>query len=247
MKDHNARPSVGDAEPRQLSLGVSLNDDATFENFYTPAGSGNARTVELLRRQAQAQGEPFIYLWGSSGVGLTHLQQAGCHLAQSSGLSIQYLPLAELAGCAPEELFDGLDHLDYISIDGLHAVAGRPDWERALFHFYNRLRDTGRCLLVSALQGPQELPVALPDLRSRLHWGVTCQVQPLSDDDKRQALMYRARARGLDLNEEVANYILQRVPRDMKQLFGYLQRLDRASLAEQRKLTIPFVKKVLLS
>lgn len=235
-----------DSIPRQLSLGVNLNDDTTFENFYAPASSSNAQVVELLRCQAEGQGEPFIYLWGATGVGLTHLQQAGCHHAQSSGLSIQYLPLGDMVGFAPGDLFEGLDYLDYVSIDGLHAIAGRPDWEQALFHFYNRLRDTGRRLLVSALQGPQELPITLPDLRSRLQWGITCQVQPLSDHDKRQALMRRARARGLELNEEVANYILQRVPRDMSQLFCYLQRLDHASLAEQRKLTIPFVKKVLL-
>ncbi|WP_111641267.1 DnaA regulatory inactivator Hda [Marinimicrobium alkaliphilum] len=231
--------------PRQLSLGVSLNDDATFDNFYAPDDSANAQVLALLREQVNGGAEWFVYLWGASGVGLTHLLQAGCHRAQAAGLSVQYLPLAELVGFAPSDLLDGLEQVDYVCIDALQAVAGRPDWDEALFHFYNRMRDAGGRLLVAAVQGPQELPVGLADLRSRLQWGVTCQVQPLTDEQKCAALMRRAHARGLELSEEVAHYIIQRVPRDMNELFCYLQRLDHASLAEQRRLTIPFVKKAL--
>ena len=231
--------------PQQLSLSVSLNDDATFDNFYAPEGATNARTLALLKAQAGGQGEPFIYLWGQPGVGLTHLLQAAGHEAQDAGLSIQYLPLRELVGFAPHELLEGLEYLDLVCLDGLEVIAGKPDWEEALFHLFNRLRDAQKHLLVAAVQGPQELPVTLPDLRSRLQWGVTCQVQALSDEDKQNALRHRARARGLELSGDVAHYILQRVPRDMNELFCYLQRLDHASLAEQRKLTIPFVKKVL--
>lgn len=231
--------------PQQLSLGVSLKDDATFDNFYSPEGSANAQTLSWLRAQSEGCGESFIYLWGAPGVGLTHLLQAAVHNAQDAGRSVQYLPLRDLVGFAPAALFEGLDNLDYLCLDGLDAVAGQPEWEEALFHLYNRLREQGGCLLVAAAQGPRGLPVALPDLRSRLMWGVTCQVQGLSDEDKQRALRQRARARGLELSDEVAHYILQRVPRDMNELFCYLQRLDHASLAEQRKLTIPFVKKVL--
>lgn len=231
--------------PQQLSLGVSLKDDATFENFHAPAGSGNEQVVRVLREQVAGQGEHFLYLWGASGVGLTHLLQASCHNAESRRLTVQYLPLRELTGFAPEALLEGLGELDMVCLDGLEAVAGSPAWERALFNLYNGLRDAGRLLLVSATQSPRELTIQLPDLRSRLQWGVTLKVQALDDADKQQALMRRARERGLELNDEVASYIVQRVPRDMNQLFCYLHRLDHASLAEQRKLTIPFVKKTL--
>jgi DnaA family protein len=87
--------------------------------------------------------------------------------------------------------------------------------------------------------------LSLEDLRSRLQWGLTYQVHSLTDEDKQQALQMRARARGLELSDDVAQYIIQRLPRDTNELFWQLARLDHASLAEQRKLTIPFVKKVL--
>ncbi|WP_049721331.1 DnaA regulatory inactivator Hda [Gilvimarinus polysaccharolyticus] len=233
------------SKPQQLSLSVSLKDDATFDNYYAPAHSSNGQVIRALREQVEGQGEHFLYLWGASGVGLTHLLQASCHNAESRRLVVQYLPLHDMASFAPEALLEGLEELDMVCLDGLEAVAGHPAWERALFNLYNSLRDAGRLLLVAAAQNPRELNIALPDLRSRLQWGITLKVQPLNDADKQQALMRRARERGIELNEEVASYIVQRVPRDMTQLFCYLHKLDHASLAEQRKLTIPFVKKTL--
>ena len=231
--------------PQQLSLGVNLNDDATFDNFYAPASSHNAMVVKGLRDQLDDSGEAFIYLWGSSGCGLTHLLQAACHQAQSLGLSVQYLPLRDLVGYAPEELFAGLETVDLVCLDCLPTVAGRPDWELAIFTLYNQLRECGKRLLVAAEHSPRELALTLEDLRSRLQWGLTYQVHSLDDDEKQQALQMRARARGLELSDDVAQYIIQRLPRDTNELFWQLARLDHASLAEQRKLTIPFVKKVL--
>lgn len=230
---------------QQLSLGVSLNDDATFDNFYAPMPSHNALVVQGLRQQLSERGETFIYVWGAPGCGLTHLLQAACHQAQSQGLSFQYLPLRDVVGYAPDELLVGLDTLDFICLDCLMAIANRPDWERAIFNLYNQLREAGKKLLVAAEQSPRDLPVGLEDLRSRLQWGVTYQVHPLNDEDKQQALQLRARARGLELGDDVAQYLIQRLPRDTNALFWQLQRLDHASLAEQRKLTIPFVKKIL--
>jgi len=231
--------------PQQLSLGVSLNDDATFENFYAPDSTANTHIVAALRAQIANGNESFIYVWGAPGCGLTHLLQAACHQAQTLGKSFQYFPLRDLVGYAPHELFAGLETLDFVCLDGLDLVIGRSEWELALFNLFNVLRDLGKLLLVAAVHSPRELAVQLPDLASRLQWGATFHLHTLDDTEKQQALQFRARARGLELNDEVATYILQRLPRDMNELFLQLNRLDHASLAEQRKLTIPFVKKIL--
>lgn len=231
--------------PQQLSLGVILNDEARFENFYSTKGSVNEQAVALLRQQVDTQGYPFVYLQGGPGSGLSHLLQAGCHYAQAKGLHIQYLPMADLVDYASVELFADLGYLDYLALDDLQAIAGKKEWEQALFHLYNLLRDSGKRLLVAANANVRELPFQLEDLRSRLQWGLTYKIQPLNDMEKQLALQARARARGLELSDDVAHYLLQRLPRDVHQLFSRLHYLDCASLAEQRKLTIPFVKKIL--
>src|SRR5690606_3538704 len=176
----------------QLSLGVNLSDDATFENFYVPAASRNLQVMLALSEQLSAGGEiPFLFLWGGAGSGRSHLLQAACRRAQAHGLAFQYLPLQELSKCAPADLFAGLEALDYIALDDLQTVAGEPAWEQALFSLYNRLRDSGKRLLIAADANPRDLPLQLEDLRSRLQWGLTFQLHPLADEEKQQALQMR--------------------------------------------------------
>ena len=114
-----------------------------------------------------------------------------------------------------------------------------------MFHLFNRLRDSGRRLLIAASQSPRELPVKLPDLKSRLTMALVFQMRGLSDEDKLRALQLRASRRGLHLTDEVGHFILTRGTRSMSALFELLERLDQASLQAQRKLTIPFLKETL--
>jgi len=98
---------------------------------------------------------------------------------------------------------------------------------------------------VSASAAPTQIDIQLPDLVTRLSWGVSYQLQSLSDDGKRIALQQRATQRGLQLPDDVVQFVLRRSLRDMNSLFELLDKLDVASLVEQRKLTIPFVKQYL--
>ncbi len=227
--------------PFQLPLGIGLRDDATFVNFY--ASPSNQAVLAALTAPQEAV-EPFVYLFGRPGVGCSHLLQAACHQAGVRRQRAVYLPLAELQGYTPA-LLEGMDSLDLICIDNIEQVAGKKRWEEALFHLFNQLRDSGRQLLIAADSAPAQVPIRLPDLKSRMSWGLTLQVHPLSDDEKVEALRMRARNRGLELSDEVGRYILGRSPRIMHQLFEVLERLDSASLRAKRKLTVPFVKQVM--
>lgn len=233
------------AKPEQLFLGLSLSDDATFANFFIQPQSRNALVVKGLTEFLQQHSESFIYLWGTSGSGVTHLLQAVCHQAQENNISFQYLPLRELVGYSAGEICGGLEELQLICLDGFEAVVGRPEWESAIFNLYNRQREKQHKLIIAANAPVKELPAHLPDLSSRLQWGLTLHLHSMNDDEKRSALQMRAKARGLELNDEVAQYMIQRLSRDTNELFWQLQRLDNASLQEQRKLTVPFVKKIL--
>ena len=128
----------------------------------------------------------------------------------------------------------------------MQAVIGNAEWEVAIFDLINRVRETGRTLLImSADQSPVNLPVQLPDLASRLTWGEVYQLAPLNDKQKIDVLQKAAYQRGIELPDETANFLFKRLERDMKTLFNALEKLDQASLQAQRKLTIPFVKEIL--
>ncbi|MCZ7167078.1 DnaA ATPase domain-containing protein, partial [Salmonella enterica] len=83
---------------------------------------------------------------GKDGVGRTHLLQAACLRFEQMGEPAVYLPLAELLDRGIG-ILDNLEQYELVCLDDLQAVAGRADWEEALFHLFNRLRDSGRRLL----------------------------------------------------------------------------------------------------
>ncbi|GLH30674.1 MULTISPECIES: DnaA regulatory inactivator Hda [Pseudomonas] len=230
--------------PIQLPLGVRLRDDATFINYYPGANAAALGYVERLCEADAGWTESLIYLWGKQGVGRSHLLQAATHRFQQRGEAAVYLPLAQLLDRGIG-LLDYLAQYELVCIDDLHVIAGKAEWEEAMFHLFNRLRDSGRRLLLAASASPRELPIKLPDLKSRLTLALVFQMRGLSDEDKLRALQLRASRRGLHLTDEVGHFILTRGTRSMSALFDLLERLDQASLQAQRKLTIPFLKETL--
>lgn len=229
-----------DRTHRQLTLNVQLRDEATLDNFY--CAESNQQMVAALRSQPDSTGEPFIYLFGPTDSGKSHLLQGACHLLGSSSL---YLPLAELTGFDPRQVLHGVESMALVCLDDIDTVMGNEQWELALFDFFNRARDAGCRLLFSAQAAPRVVQVELPDLHSRLSWGSVYQLQSADDEVKQEIFCFRAARRGLQVPLEVASYIVSRAPRALTALLDLLDQLDAASLAEQRSLSIPFVKQQL--
>ncbi len=224
----------------QLPLGFEPSELFTFDSF---VAASNAVAVGLAQQTAQGKGESQLYFWGDSGLGKSHLLQASCNMAAKNKQTVCYLTQAEIVNQSVE-MFDGLEQLELICLDDIETWLVDADWEMALFDLINRVRENGSRLIMASAHPPEEAFVNLPDLRSRLSWGPVFQLQDLSDKEKYQALRFRAKQSGLDLPENVADYLMQRYPRDMFGLFERLAVLDKASMAMQRKLTIPLIKSV---
>jgi DnaA family protein len=222
----------------QLPLNVALRDDATLANYY-PGDNGEA--VGWLRGLGARTDRTAIYLWGGGGAGKTHLLQAACHDAGARGASAAYLPLMQFKSSSTS-VTEGLERLLVVCIDDVHAVAGDPNWEEALFHLFNRCRERGAHLIVGGNATPAALGLGLADLASRLSGGMVFHLRSLDDEQMMAALQLRAERRGIELPADVARYLLRRCDRDMNTLASLLERLDHASLAAQRRLTIPFVR-----
>ena len=226
----------------QLPLDLKLNDTATFANFY------HAESAVVLHLQAlthNSRGE-FIYLCGPAGVGKSHLLQAVCLAARLQDEAVFYCDLAQFSTALevgdPHEILESVECSDVIALDNMDAIAHQGPWETALFHAFNRLRDAGKTLLIAGKFPPSLLTLQLPDLKSRLTSGIVYQLTLPSDAEKIKILQWRAMQRGLEVNNEVAQYILAHYSRDLTELVRLLDQLDQASLMHQRKVTIPFLK-----
>lgn len=228
---------------RQLLLGISLDDDATFANYLV--SPVNQQAVEYLQATADSRAcEQFIYVWGAESCGRTHLLQAMCHEYTIARRSALYIPLNDLVNFTPA-ILQGANTLSLVCLDDINLLAGDEDWEAALFNAFNEMHASASQLIISSNSAPQDLHIKLPDLASRLQSGLVFQLAELSDTDKRIALQLRAGNRGMELTNSVADYIISRAERSLAALMGILDQLDEGSLKEQRKLTIPFVKSTL--
>ena len=228
----------------QMPLGVQLRDEVSFSSYYPGPNDTLLTLLDRERPDAPPLPDPFLFLYGPSGVGCSHLLQAACYQNDHGGGRSSYIPMHDMVAYPPRVL-DGLETLDLVCIDNIEAIAGHWLWESAVFNLFNALRERGTRLLVAADCPPRQLPLQLPDLVSRMSWGLVFQVQALSDEEKLASLRLRARLRGLELTEDVARFVLTRGPRTMQGLFEVLARLDGASLRAKRRLSIPFVKQVM--
>jgi DnaA family protein len=222
----------------QLPLALRWPADQRLEGF---VGHSEARDA-VAALAADAGGVP-LYLVGPAGSGKTHLLLAACAAAESAGRQAHYVPLGACAGRVADAV-EGR-RADIVCVDGLDAVAGDRADEEALFHLHNRVRDAGGALLYAARVAPAELPPGLPDLRSRLGQARRLRLAPLDEAGRRAALVQRAARRGLELDDAVLDYLFRRVGRDLGTLGALLDRLDRESLAAQRRITVPFLRAVM--
>ena len=224
----------------QLPLVLDPPDHYRLELFRPGAETSEAWS----RVQAVVAGrERFGFLCGGSGSGKTHLLVGAARAA--SGLYFDLPAMrreVSAAGLDPEAVLEAADGGGLVAIDGVHALAGDPDWERAVFHLYNAVAETGGRLLAAADGNPNSLGLEREDLRSRLNWGGVFPLGRLSDAERLRALQGHAEDRGLGLPDEVGYFLLRHYSRSMHQLMAALDAMDAAALAERRRLTIPFVK-----
>nr|WP_267913960.1 DnaA regulatory inactivator Hda [Stenotrophomonas acidaminiphila] len=223
-----------------MPLALRYPPDQRLESFIgAPDGA-----LAQLRAAATGGSRDWVYLVGPAGSGKTHLALAVCAAAEQAGRGSAYLPLQAAAGRLGDAL-EALEGRDVVALDGLDAIAGQRGDEVALFDFHNRARAAGVTLLYTASAAPDALGLVLPDLRSRLSQCGRIMLDALDDDGRGAVLRERAIRRGLALDQAAIDWLLTRTGRDLGGLVVLLDRLDRESLAAKRRVTVPFLRKVL--
>lgn len=225
----------------QLPLLFEHRLNQTFANFYP---GKNQEVIDHLKNCVAGSEEQQIYVWGNTGLGKSHLLQACCHLAQELNKTAFYYAF-ETESLPSTDLLTGLEEFEVVCFDNIEAIAEHSDWELAFFNFYNRHRDRGFKLILSSTCPPNWLTVSLPDLKTRLNWGLTLKLQELSDQESIDALAFKAKQMGFEINSSVGRFLLNHYARDLASLWCMLDRLDHATLAAKRKLTLPLLKKIL--
>lgn len=226
----------------QLPLLLRWPAQQRFETFVAGA---NGAALALLRDAATSATAPWVFAAGPAGSGKTHLLIAACAAATAARRNAQYLSLATLGDRG--EALRTLGGSDLLALDDVHAIGGDAAAEHALFDLYNRCKVEKSTLLFAATAAPAQIGVGLPDLVSRLSACAQARLFPLEDAARRDWLRDRAAGRGLILDDGVLDWLFAHHARDLSSLAELLERLDRAALAAQRRVTVPFLRATLLS
>lgn len=204
---------------KQLLLDIQPAALPTLDNFVV---GRNAEALHSLKLAASGNTDTrFIYLWGANGSGKSHLLAACTALARQAQLQL-------------------------VCADAVHLLSDED--QIGLFNTYNQLRDDtsghGGILIASGIAAPTQMGLR-DDLATRLAWGLVYQLHPLSDEEKAQALRTHAVERGIKLPDEVVDYCLSHLRRDLPTLMATLDALDEWSLTEKKPVTVPMLRKLL--
>jgi DnaA family protein len=194
---------------KQLLLDIKPASAPTLDNFIT--GRNAEALASLTAANNHTAQSNFIYLWGETGCGKSHLLKA----CKSQDLTI---------------------------VDDVHLLDDAA--QIALFNHYNQLKENGGTLITSGLHAPTQMGLR-DDLATRLAWGLVYQLHPLNDAEKSLALKNHAKERGIRLPNEVVDYCLRYLRRDLSTLMATLDALDEWSLTTKKPVTVPMLRQLL--
>ena len=224
----------------QILLPLEDRRPDRFEDFIAGPNEG---VVAAMQELLDAR-EGCLFIRGAEGSGKSHLLNATCNLAQDKGLQAFFLSSASVPESAAGGLA-GLEEMDLVCIDDIDHLVGQAAWENALFHFFNRFRARNGRLVISSTRPLSGLPFVLPDLESRLAWGLRLQLEALNDDEKAAVLRSKARALNIELPSDVVYYLLSRGSRNVAALVSNFEAVRVAAFAGKRRMTVPLAREVL--
>ncbi|MFN0006179.1 MAG: DnaA regulatory inactivator Hda [Burkholderiaceae bacterium] len=229
---------------KQVALDLGVMPRPSFKNFYAGPNQDIVKVLSdwVSRLDAHVHSMPF-YIWGEHGSGKTHLLQAVMKEALHAGRKGIYFNPQE--GLVVQALdFD--PRWQFMVVDDVHLLS--PPYEAVVFNwFVNALSPSDglhRAILIAGDRPAADL-VLREDLRTRIGGGLVYGLKVMSENERREVLSQQASLRGLALPEEVLDFMLTRFSRDLSNLVGWLEQLDRYALETQRPITIPLIKDML--
>ncbi len=220
----------------QLPLRLRFSAPRRIDAF---VAGDNAGVVDALTALAHGRGRDNVFLSGPEGSGKTHL--LGALIADTPGAF--YLPLSQL-GDQTELLIGAISPSPLICVDEVDAIAGDRNIEIALFDLFNRVSENKGRIVFAARTVPARIGIVLPDLVSRLSSLAQLSLRPLSESSAREVLIQRAALRGFELEEGVLDFLFRRFPRNLGAMLELIDHLDTESLAQRRRVTVPFIRSI---
>ena len=234
---------------------LMLSRDYTFENFVLGPANRLPHAASLAVVEAPASAYNPLFVHGAVGLGKTHLLQAICRelLRRYSTMRILYLScetfVNHFISAVESGKFDAFRykyrHADVLVIDDIHFLANKERTQEEFFHTFNTLYQANKQIVLSSDSGPREIPSLEERLVSRFKWGLVAKIDPPEFETRVAILQKKAKLRGIEIPEDVTNYVAENIQSNIRELEGAIIRLVGYTSLANRPLNLDLAKEVL--
>ncbi|MEO1583426.1 MAG: chromosomal replication initiator protein DnaA [Planctomycetota bacterium] len=246
--EHRARPARDSLLSHQHGT-LTLTPDYAFEHFIV--GPGNRLAHAAARAVGDRPGKAYnpLFIHGDVGLGKTHLLQAICLdiIEQQPGVRIFYTScehfitrfIADVKAGRMDEFRHQFREVDALVIDDIHFLAKRDRTQEEFFHTFNALYQADKQIVMTSDAPPEEIPDLEDRLVSRFKWGLVTQVAPPTFETRLEIIKEKGRLRGIEIPDEVGQFVAQREQANIRELEGDLTKLQlHAAMVGVETLTI---------
>ena len=229
-------------------LGPKIHPDYTFENFVVGPSNrlGHASCVAVSHSLGDTYNPLFLY--GSSGLGKTHLLHAVCcEVRQKCDKAIiQFLSCEDFVNRFIRAIETGslagfqsqFRTVDALVIDDVQFLREREQSQEEFFHTFNALYNNGKQIILSADCPPGKIPSLEERLISRFNWGLVARIDPPSYETRVAIVQKKAHVRGINISDAIAEYIARKVHSNIRELEGALTTLYAVASTTDRPITL---------
>ncbi|MBA7649993.1 Chromosomal replication initiator protein DnaA [subsurface metagenome] len=240
---------------KENSSSSKLNPRYHFDNFVVGNSNRLAHAAALAVAQAPSRAYNPLFIYGKVGLGKTHLLQAIGHYAmeQGSGLNFTYLSSEQFTNELINSIRDDKTiefrkkyrNTDVLVVDDIHFLAGKERTQEEFFHTFNTLYEAHKQIVLSSDRSPSEIPTLEKRLQSRFEWGLIADIQRPDLETRIAILKKKAVIENIELPDEVALFIAERVKSNIRKLEGCLVRLTAHSSLFKQKIDLDLVSEIL--
>ena len=239
-------------KPRRSNF---LNKAFTFNCFVEGKSNQLARAASIQVSENIGKAYNPLFLYGSSGLGKTHLMHAigNAALEKNPAANIVYLHSEKFV----QDMVQAFQHntinafkdyyrsIDILLIDDIQFLAGKGRSQEEFFHTFNNLLDKKHQVVLTCDKYPKEIDGLEDLLKSRFGWGLPVAIEPPDLETRAAILLKKASLVNIDLPQEVAFFIGKRIPSNVRDLEGALRRVIANAQFTGREITVDFTKEAL--
>lgn len=235
-----------------------LNPKYTFDTFIV--GSNNKFAQAAALAVAESPGDTYnpLFIYGGAGLGKTHLMHSIAHyiIENNQDSKVLYVTSEEFTNELIETIRNGNNtamtkfrekyrNIDVLLVDDIQFIIGKESTQEEFFHTFNKLYEEHKQIVMTSDRKPGDMLTLEDRLRTRFEWGLLADIQPPDYETRMAILKNKARTLGLDLGDDVCNYIAVNITNNVRQIEGVVKKLMAYRDLDNMPLDLPNVSKVI--